>query len=200
HANDEDSIQEMGLTLNDSQVDDILDIQLQVNMMTPAEARVKSPDVFHGVWAAVQRLLLEALEKKKSTPRNNPLLWWMGILVRSAISGEEDFISKGRFNRNPIPMDLDLSGRIAAVVHYSKVLALDCAFTSWDPSRQWLSEVQDDLNMVDLEWINGERRGRPDSTAGRSAGVLQSRLAVGAAAYPAAIAPAARGRQRDGNA
>ena len=165
YATDEDSVEEMGLTLDESQVDNILDIQVQVNVITPAEAQVKSPDVFYGVWAAVQRLLLEALEKKSSTPRNNPLLWWMTILVRSAAAGEEDFISRGRFLHNPMPIDLDISGRVAAMVHYSKVLALDSAFASWNPSRQWLHEVQDELNVVNLEWINRERGGRPDPAA-----------------------------------
>ena len=60
-------------------------------------------------------------------------------------------------------MDLDLSGRIEAMVHYSKVVALDSAFSSWDTSRQWLHEVQNDLNRVDLEWINGEHG--PDPAA-----------------------------------
>lgn len=70
--------------------------------------------------------------KEKSTARGNPIIWWMCVLVRSAVSGEVDYISKGRFNRNPLPMDMDLAARVGAVIHYSKALVLDRAFWSWE--------------------------------------------------------------------
>lgn len=75
----------------------------------------------------------------------------MGILVRSAIAGEKDFISSGWFNNNPMPMDADIRGRLQAMVHYSKVLVLDHALLSWLGKPEWVMEVQRDLNSVDNE-------------------------------------------------
>ncbi|KAK8913388.1 hypothetical protein VCV18_011394 [Metarhizium anisopliae] len=160
HSNDEDTLGEMGLKLDDNQIDDILDVKEQITYIDLLGLE-PGPDAVSGVWKAVQRLLVKAMEKKESTSRNNPLVWWMYILVRSALSGEMDFISCGKFNRNPIPMDVDIRGRMEAIVHYSKVLALDAAFHSWDVQQEWVHEVQCDLNSVDITWIDGEKGGRP---------------------------------------
>ena len=81
------------------------------------------------IWETILSFPTKALVKKISTARNNPLVWWVAILVRSTISGEEDFISSGRFNKNPMPIDLDMGG-LGAMVHYSKVFVLDYAFNT----------------------------------------------------------------------
>lgn len=65
----------------------------------------------------------------------------MGILVRLAIAGEKDFISSGRFNKNPMLMDVDIRGRLQATVHYSKVLVLDYAFLLWLEESELVMEV-----------------------------------------------------------
>ena len=87
YCNDEGTLQEMGLELNEDQFDDILDIEQAVWLVDRQDIRKKALFAFQGVWAAVRGLVLTALVKKRSTPRNNPLLWWMAILVRSATSG-----------------------------------------------------------------------------------------------------------------
>ena len=167
------SLEEMGLKLDEDQCDDVMDVmQLVATLKVPSQ---KGGVEFEEIWASVQPLLTKALLKEKSTARNNPLVWWVAILVRSAISGEDDFISSGRFNRNPIPMDLDIRGRVGAIVHYSKVFVLDYAFNQWgsEPLEGvqvrggWLKDVQNDLNSMDMNWLNDESGGRPDPSADR---------------------------------
>lgn len=123
--------------------------------------------VLGGVWSAIQQLLTKALVKKRSIARNNPLIWWMAILVRSASAGEADFISNGRFKMNPMPMDVDIAGRAGAMVQYSKVLVADGAFLSWEGKREWVMEIQADFKSVDMEWINHDNGSRPDESADR---------------------------------
>lgn len=92
---------------------------------------------------------------------------------RSALSsgpgggaGEEDYISKGRFNMDPLPMDVDLTRRVEAVIYYSKVLMLNHTFLHWNPTPwSWILEVQSDLNSVDNECLNNEYGIRPDAAA-----------------------------------
>ena len=114
---------------------------------------------------------MKALRRAKSTPRNNPLGWWIAVLARSAVSGDNDrdFISRGRFHKNPMPMDVDLGERLGAIVHYSKVLVLDDAFSTWSEwseRSEWVMEVQSRLNMVSIEWINDEGGSRPAGPSG----------------------------------
>ncbi|RTE73080.1 hypothetical protein BHE90_012474, partial [Fusarium euwallaceae] len=134
----------MGMRLTESQIDDILDIEQevwQVDLGAIAQRREKGG--FENVWACIQLLLMKLLRKPKSTPRNNPLVWWIAVLARSAASGDDgdrDFISRGRFHKNPMPMDIDLGERLRAIVHYSKVIVLDDAYGSWSGESGWEME------------------------------------------------------------
>ncbi|KAG4273076.1 hypothetical protein FPRO04_14586 [Fusarium proliferatum] len=172
HSHSEGTLGEMGLQLTESQIDDILDIEQeiwQIDMRAIARRREKGG--FEDVWVPIRQLLMKALRKPKSTPRNNPLVWWIAVLARSAVSGDSDmdFISRGRFHRNPMPMDVDLRERLEAIVHYSKVLVLDGAFSTWSERSErseWVMEVQSRLNMVSIEWINEEGGSRPARPSG----------------------------------
>lgn len=172
HSQDEGTLEEMGMRLTESQIDDILDIEQEVwQVDLKAIARRREKGGFEDVWAPIQQLVMKALRKPKSTPRNNPLVWWIAVLARSAVSeddGDEDFISRGRFHKNPMPMDVDLRGRLRAIVHYSKVLVLHGAFLAWSEESEsgWIMEVQSRLNMVSIEWINDEGGSRPNGPPG----------------------------------
>ncbi|KAH8662635.1 hypothetical protein BGZ61DRAFT_462910 [Ilyonectria robusta] len=162
HSYDEGTLEEMGLQLKEGQIDDILDIEQEVwSVDLRAIARRREKGGFEDVWAPIQQLLFKALRRPKSTARNNPLVWWLAVLVRSAVSDDRDFISRGRFHKNPVPMDIDLEERLRAIVHYSKVLVLDDAFSTWSERPEWVMEVQSCLNRVSIDWINDERGSRP---------------------------------------
>lgn len=169
HSHDEGTLEEMGMRLTESQIDDILDVEQKVwQVDLKAIAQNQEKGGFEYVWAPIQQLLMKALRKPKSTPRNNPLVWWIAVLARSAVSDDNDidFISRGRFHKNPIPMDVDLRERLGAIVHYSKVLVLDDAFSTWSERSEWVMEVQSRLNMVSIEWINDEGGSRPAGPSG----------------------------------
>lgn len=170
HAHSEGTLGEMGMQLTESQIHDILDVEQeiwQVDMRAIARRREKGG--FEDVWVPIQQLLMKALRKPKSTPRNNPLVWWIAVLVRSALEGQDgpgDFISRGRFHKNPMPMDVDLGERLQAIVHYSKVLVLNNSFLTWSAKSDWVMEVQSRLNMVSIDWINDEGGSRPAGPPG----------------------------------
>jgi hypothetical protein len=95
HSHDEGTLEEMGLKLSKSLLDSILDV-------TEAEA-------WHGralertnrepgpVEEAVAELVTELITDPQATCRTNPLLWWVGALVQSALQTDgDDYISRGR--------------------------------------------------------------------------------------------------------
>jgi hypothetical protein len=159
---DEGSLEEMGLRLSEEMSDSILDI---------AEAEVWSiaPPSMDGpmgqLEAAVEALCLEMIMDPEPTITTNPLLWWMGVLVHSSLMplepGMDDYISRGKFHLNILPMDIDARTRIEALQHYAKVLLLDRIFNTWETSPARLQEVQRELNMVSNEWLNAETDQRP---------------------------------------
>ena len=167
HSVSEGTLEEMGLQLDEDQIDDVLDIEQEVwSVDLRAIARRREKGGFENVWAPIQQLLFKALGRPNSTARNNPLVWWMTVLARSVVSDKEDFIGSGRFRNNPMPMDVDIKGRLGAMVHYSKVLVLDHAFWSLpEEGTPWVMEVQSTLNMVSIEWINDAEGRRPDESS-----------------------------------
>lgn len=174
HSFNEGTVQEMGLKLTEGYKNEIKRVVREVGYIVPGKHRRLG--ALDGLWTAVETLLMRALKQKKSTARNNPMIWWIGILVRSALSSSslgggtrnEDYISWGRFNMNPMPMDVDLTRRVEAFIHYSKVLALNDTFMNWNPTpRSWILQVQSDLNLVDNEWLNNEHGTRPLPAADR---------------------------------
>ncbi|KAH6972563.1 hypothetical protein EDB80DRAFT_743808 [Ilyonectria destructans] len=160
---DDESLEEMGLELDEEDMEDVLDVMVAA---TPGRGWVMDND---DPGDALQGLFAKALTDRSAKAQSNLLLWWTAILIRSAISeeGKEDYISRGKFSMNILPMDVDIRDRIEAIVHYSKVLILDKAFQGWQRGRVgrevWLEEVQRDLNAVDNEWLNEEDGQRPDS-------------------------------------
>lgn len=103
HSYDEGTLEEMGLKLNEDQKDDIMDVTQEIWPIVPGG--------LGSLQGAIEQLVTKAIKKRNSTARNNPSVWWMAILVRSAISeGERDYISRGRFNMNLLPMDLTSEG------------------------------------------------------------------------------------------
>ena len=127
-----------------------------------------------GGWAqravqdAVGDLCCRMICKPNPDPSTKPLLWWMVVLVQSAVdsSQQDDYISRGRFFWNILPMDLDIRNRIEAVQHYAKALVLNRAFHTREPRpRERLSEVQRDLNVLDNEWLNADTDQRPPESS-----------------------------------
>lgn len=154
----------MGLTLSGKQK-----TQLSRVAMISSSA---IPGAGINIGTAVKEFMLATMTiDGTSTVRNNAALWWTAVLVRSAVSEvegggkEEDFIGRGRFTSNILPLDLNIRDRVEAMEHYSKVLILDKAFKEWATKSKinWVAAVQSDLNEIDNEWLNAENGPRPDS-------------------------------------
>ncbi|KAF4984327.1 hypothetical protein FDECE_17114 [Fusarium decemcellulare] len=166
-AQDEETLEDMGLELNDEDEEDIVDIGLAVD---PSPSLFMDDDDPSDL---IQGFLTRLIMDESAVARKNPLLWWTAILVRSAISGgeEKDFISRGTISMNMLPPDVDIRGRVEAIRHYSKVFVLDKAFTGWRtgrPGREvWAEEIAQELLTVDTEWLNNENGRRPDDRLDR---------------------------------
>lgn len=181
HAFDEkDALREMGLDLSEDVADDLMDIQQALlDEGYPLNTETSLELVENALLAFFTRMLTDT----HPTAQSNPLLWWVAVLVRSALSHaqephRDDYISSGQFNANLMPMDLNVRGRLEALLHHSKIILLDRAFNLWQPRASWRLQVEQDLNTVNNTWIGkfgGERpdpdldRRRCDSPAWRDA-------------------------------
>ncbi|KAF2175413.1 hypothetical protein K469DRAFT_756260 [Zopfia rhizophila CBS 207.26] len=155
------SLKEMGLDLRSNLQNDLLDIQ---NALITEGYPEPGEDQDSGlVEQEIGSFILNLLTDTHATSRTNPLMWWMAVLVRSSLQqGSDDYISRGRFNRNILPMDLDARGRLDALLYYAKVFLLDMAFHTWEPvPKTQVLEVQKDLNIVDNSWIGQFSSERP---------------------------------------
>jgi len=152
----------MGLEISEEISESILDVS---EAETFYGAIGQSPDRMSGpVEQAVLRLALEFVTDCHATCTSNPLLWWVGILVKSSLQiGADDYISRGRFNINILPMDLDIRGRLEGLLHYSKVLVLDNTMHGWEASRSRMMEVRRDMAAVDNAWLNADDDQRPET-------------------------------------
>lgn len=149
----------MGLDVSEELGDSILDVmEAEVFFGRP----VATNELDGPLQSAVQCLLTEMVTDSKATFQSNPLMWWTVILVQSALlEGPDDYISRGRFNMNLLPMDLDIRERLEGLAHYSKVLVLDLTLHTWETTPIRLDEVQKELNKVDMEWLNADDDRRP---------------------------------------
>jgi hypothetical protein len=159
YSYDEGTLQEMGLFVSEELGDSILDI-MEAELTFGCPVMTDAP--IGPLETAVQDLFTEMITDSKATFPSSPLLWWIGVLVKSALSqGPDDYISRGRFNMNILPMDLDIRGRLEGLAHYSKVLVLDLTINTWQPAPIRLQEVQRELNEVNIEWLNADNDRRP---------------------------------------
>lgn len=152
-ADDDGALEEMGMRLSEDTYDDIMDI-MQAQLYDDPEAMQQ----------AVGDLCCNMIVDPHPTPSTNPLLWWMVVLVQSAVDPlqRDDYVSRGRFIGNILPMDMDICTRVEAVQHYAKVLVLNRAFRTWEPHpRDKIIEVGADLDIVDNMWLNADTDKRP---------------------------------------
>ena len=116
---------------------------------------------------AVEDLCNNMLIGFQPTAVKNPLLWWMAVLVRSAIDPpqDSDYISRGRFLMNILPIDLDLASRFQAIQHYAKVFALDYVLDILiQYSGAQVAEILDDLSSQNMDWLEDDMAQRPSGT------------------------------------
>lgn len=142
-----DKLEEMGLMLKKEQEQSLDKL---VTLFTVERVRRDS------LQKAVQSLLLRAVMDGSTTTKNNMVLWWMAILIRSAVAreGEDDCISRGRCTVNILPIDIGLPQRLEALAHYSKVLVHDQVLWKWKGEERCAGEITSKLKRADDKWTN----------------------------------------------
>lgn len=149
---------QMGLLLDKTQLKDLLKLHEE---LAAASAEGNTDSVFDSVVA----FILGSVTDNRATAHKNAILWWTAVLVRSAISGDDeadDFISRGAFTANILPIDIPLRDRVASMLHVSRTLLLQRAFYAWEGKPRWVMEIQKDLNAVDITWLDNDSGPRPN--------------------------------------
>ena len=115
HSYHEGTLEEMGLEISEEMGDSILDVseaEAWYGAVGQSHSRQSGP-----VEEAVLQLVMEFVTDCQARCISNPLLWWVGILIQSSLqAGADDYISRGRFNINILPMDLDIRARLEGLL------------------------------------------------------------------------------------
>lgn len=164
YSHDEGTLEGMGLEPSEELLESIMDVTEAVGRHgRTSRSRARNPGP---VEEAVADLVTELITDPTATFRTNPLLWWVGVLVQSAVQTDrDDYISRGRFDLNILTMDMDIQERLEALLHYSKVFVLDYSMNSWETSASKVDEVHASMAAVDLEWLHVDDNQRPAASA-----------------------------------
>jgi hypothetical protein len=141
----------MRLTLSDGRADDIMDI-VQADIMFAMTGKLEY------MRGPVHEFLLHIIMQENPTSHNNPLLFWIALLLQT-----EEFGNQPRLEFAGLKDGLTMRKKLEAVVHYARVLILDYAYKSWGRSgpvpKQWTLAVEKTLNSADMDWSdNGAPR------------------------------------------
>jgi hypothetical protein len=165
YCQDEGSTDEMGLHLSEDWADNILDVR-EADVYDIAFERRENEDKITLFDERVKALACEMVTDPHPSFSKNPLMWWTGVLVRSAVTSDvEDYISRGAFTHNILPMDLTLRGRLAAIDHYSRVVVLDHMYHNWDKRDSYGTKTDKELNELSTLWLNADDDQRPSPEA-----------------------------------
>ncbi|GKT81391.1 hypothetical protein ColTof4_13814 [Colletotrichum tofieldiae] len=114
------TLEQMSLSLNKARTDDLLDV---VQDATAASVLGDPDRLFH----STLDFLTGSIVEKEATAYTNAILWWTAVLVRSALAGDDksnNFISRGAFTANILPIDVPIRDRVELMLHYSRVFTL----------------------------------------------------------------------------
>jgi len=94
-----------------------------------------------------------------ATPKTNPLLWWLAILIQTEV-----LETQPRWEIAEIRDMLDFPGKLEAIDHYSRVLILDYAYHHWmyDKSPQGAPDsvkikVTESLDAISIDWVDQDQ-------------------------------------------
>jgi len=164
-------LEDMGLNLDHEQAEDIMDIL--TGHVFPGQAFLNT-----------RELVMMTLDADiDANCQNNILLWWIGVLIKSAVETSEmeiqtgtashdvdglDFISRGRFANNHMPMDFDLNDKLDAIIHFAKIAILNEPPRTLSQSGKDtdLDVVIEDIDKLDISWIRDGRL-RPVGQTGK---------------------------------
>lgn len=130
---------------------------------------------FDSIRDAAKEFFYLAITDAEPSPRTNPLIWWMAVLVVTQVLDDQPELPLGHPDKDFDPV-LTFDEKLEALNHYARVLSLDSFFHLWKPSDYqpgtWftpessaiLTEVTADLNSQELIWVDEDRERPPTST------------------------------------
>ncbi|KAK5174676.1 uncharacterized protein LTR77_001758 [Saxophila tyrrhenica] len=123
YGGEEGGLHQLGLSPSRTCSERIDDLRLYVTL----QERLAPPrKVFAGI---ARNFFSSILEDPNPTPRSNPLLWWMAVLIHSEVHGQHTLLPA--FG---VEDTLDFSAKLEALDHYARVLTLQATFVRWrDP-------------------------------------------------------------------
>lgn len=137
--------------------DIIDDLRLYATLPSPLRPRRKA------VIDMVEEFFFLVIRDPKPTPRTNPLLWWIAVLIHSEVNEPQP--------RLPIPGledTLTFSTKLEALDHYARVLVFHQTFMHWtsrpgilQPVPAWKHEVPLWVDAVDISWVDRDRETPP---------------------------------------
>lgn len=147
------ALHSLGLEPNHECCDIIDDLRLYI--MLPQKFKPRSA-TFTGRVAA---FFLCVLRDPEPTPRTNPLLWWIAVLIHSELNNP-----KPRPPVHGIDDKLDLSAKLEALDHYARVLIFHRTFVKFIRTQsilqslpEWKLEVVSWVEAADVSWVSQDR-------------------------------------------
>ena len=102
---------------------------------------------------SIHGLCINFIMQADPTPRNNPLLFWVGLCLQT-----EEFGNQQRLEFGSLKDELTMREKLEALVHYARVFIMDYAYTSWlrsdSTADEWKTAVEDALNSKNWGWID----------------------------------------------
>jgi hypothetical protein len=152
-----DPLHELGLDPSRHICDIIDDLRLYAVIQKPFNPPSKV------VSDLVNSFFLLAIRDPDPTPRTNPILWWLAVLVHSDVHSGHP--------RLPIPGledSLDFTAKLDAFDHYARVLVFHDTFARWmtppgpfqDPPP-WKLEVLSCVDAASIAWVEKNREVPP---------------------------------------
>lgn len=99
----------------------------------------------------ILEFFLNIIMQENPTPRNNPLLFWVAVLLQT-----EEFGSMPRFEFSNARDELTMRGKLEALVHYARVLILHHACQTWlqSASETHKEKLVKALSKDIRSWVN----------------------------------------------
>ena len=102
---------------------------------------------------SIHHLCLSIVMQENATPKNNPLLFWVGLCLQT-----EEFGIQERLEFGGLKDELTMREKLEALIHYARVFILDHAYMSWHHSDsvadEWKTAIETTFNSKSWSWID----------------------------------------------
>ena len=136
---------------------ELCDIIDDLHLYTKIQDQFKPPAIEN--LDLVEAFYLVAIQDSKPSPRTNPLLWWVAVLIHYEMHDSQGL--------HPIPQiwdNFEFSIKLEALDHYARVLLFHDTFLKWtkpisfwESAPEWKLDVGRSVDSTDVEWVDQGR-------------------------------------------